>query len=195
MSSIPLLIQKRAGLFKLVEPSDVKLYTGLSNSITEDSLISPIITAQELNIQEVLGDTLYNSLKTHYIAANYNPNNLPDGSTLPDNINYKELYAKLFPALCWWAFVYSLLTISLKVDAKGIMYNNSDYSDNSELAGYNQLNNKTTKIAESYSNILIEYMKNTFKNNKDVTLESLPVGRKRFATIYDKDANTFNSCW
>ena len=192
--AVPNLVVKRSQLFKFTSPEDVKLNTGLVNSISNDALITPIITSQDLNILPVLGSTLYNNLKTHFIAGNYDPENLPDGSTLPDNINYKELYYKMFPALCWWSAVHSLLSISVKVDDKGIMYNNSDYSSNGELPAYNQVNNKMTKIAESYTDNLLEYMKETFANNKDVVKESVPVGRKRFATIYDSDRNYMNNC-
>ena len=188
------LVKKRSELFKFVTPETVKLTTGLVNSISEDILIIPIINSQNLNILPVLGATLYNSLKTHFIAANYDPDNLPDGSTLPDNIDYRGLYNQLVPVLCWWSAVHALMVISVKIDDKGIMYNNSDYSSNGELPAYNQVNNKMTKIAESYTDIFLEYMKETFKNNKEVVKESVPVGRKRFATIYDSDRKYMNDC-
>ena len=91
---------KRSELFTLVTPAEVKTETGLQANINSDTLYVPIKTATQLYIKPLLGETLFNSLKTHFIAANYDANRLPDGSTLPDNVNYKELYYKLYNALC-----------------------------------------------------------------------------------------------
>lgn len=188
------LITDRRSMFKFITPYDVKLVTGLPSSIEDDKLITPIINASLLRLEPILGKTLYAQFKEQFIIANYDPTMLPDGSTLPDNINYKELYQEMYHMLCWWSYIESLIDISLKTSNKGIMYNNSDYADNSGKEGYNQLNNRQKMIAESHTDRFIDYIKNTFKLNKDVVKESVPSGRKYFATIYD-NARTFGDCW
>ena len=98
------VVNKRREQFIFVTPEQVKVATGLAANINDDNLIVPIITASNLRIKPILGTTLFNNLKAHYIASNYNPNALPDGSTLPDNINYKELYFR-----CMMLFVGGLI--------------------------------------------------------------------------------------
>jgi hypothetical protein len=186
------VVTNRRELFTFITPSELKVTTGLAANINDDSLIIPIITATNLRIKPILGVTLFNSLKAHYIASNYNPNLLPDGSTLPDNINYKELYFEMFHALCWWSFIESLLTIALKVEEKGIMYNSSDYGTNAELVGYEKLSSRQTKIAEGYTDAFVCYVNSTIKilALKDEQVESSTTN----FTTYFPSSGDCNSC-
>lgn len=186
------VVTNRSQLFSFITPSELKVTTGLAANINDDSLKIPIITATNLRIKPILGVTLFNSLKAHYIAANYNPNLLPDGSTLPDNINYKELYFEMFHALCWWSYIESLLSIAVKVDEKGIMFNNSDYGVNAELAGYEKVSSRQTKIAESYTDAFVCYVNSTIKIDalKDEQIESSTTN----FTTYFPNSGSCNKC-
>ena len=186
------VVTKRREQFLFVTPDQVKISTGLAANITNDVLIVPIITATNLRIKPILGITLFNNLKAHYIAANYNPNFLPDGSTLPDNINYKELYFEMFDALCWWSYIEALINIAVKVEEKGIMYNNSDYSTNGELVGYEKVSSRQTKIAEAYTDAFYCYVNDTIKS-QDLKNEQIESSTTNFTTYFPK-SNNCNDC-
>lgn len=170
------IINTRKGLFKFIQPEDVIVNCGVAANINTDNFQIPIQTATNLKIKPTLGDTLFEKLKTAYISANYSKDNLPDSTTSVDGIDYKELYNQIYLPLCWWSFIESLIGISIKVGEKGLLYNNSDYGENGELAAYNQLNNRQQKIAQYYIEELQKYICNTFKNDADVTTENVKSG-------------------
>ena len=183
----------RSEQFTFVTPQQVKIVTGLAPNINDDNLVVPIVTAMNLRLKPILGTTLYNSLKQHYIDVNYDANNLPDGSTLPDNINYKELYSELYHMLCWWSFVQALLGIAIKIDEKGIMFNSSEHAVNSELVGYNKVSDSNQKIAEMYTDQLVCYVREaiTDKQLKAGVEES---GTTQFATFFPNKRNFCENC-
>jgi len=180
------VVNKRREQFIFVTPEQVKVATGLAANINDDNLIVPIITASNLRIKPILGTTLFNNLKAHYIASNYNPNALPDGSTLPDNINYKELYFEMYDALCWWSYIESLINIAIKIEEKGIMYNTSENSINGELDGYEKVSSRQTKIAEAYTDLFVTYVTDTIKS-VDLKKEQIESSTTNFTTYFPKD--------
>lgn len=183
----------RSELFTFITPQEVKIYTGLAANVNDDNLFVPITTATNIRIKPLLGDTLFNNLKQHFIDVNKNPDLLPDGTTLPDNINYKELYQQMFLPLCWWSFIESLITIAVKVEEKGIMYNGSTFSENAELTGYNQVNNRQQKIAESYTDILKCWIKENI-TDKALSDEQKVSGTTQFSTFFPINYRTCNDC-
>lgn len=183
----------RSEQFTFVTPQQVKIVTGLAPNINDDNLVVPIVTAMNLRLKPILGVTLYNSLKQHYIDANYDANLLPDGSTLPDNINYKELYSELYYMLCWWSFVQALLGIAIKIDEKGIMFNSSDFAVNSELVGYNKVSDSNQKIAEMYTDQLVCYVR-TAITDKQLKAGENESGTTQFATFFPNKRNFCENC-
>lgn len=180
------VVIKRREQFIFVTPEQVKVATGLAANINDDNLIVPIITATNLRIKPILGTTLFNNLKAHYIASNYNPSALPDGSTLPDNINYKELYFEMYDALCWWSYIESLINIAIKIEEKGIMYNTSENSINGELDGYEKVSSRQTKIAEAYTDAFVAYVTDTIKS-VELKKEQIESSTTNFTTYFPKD--------
>lgn len=165
------IVNNRINLFKLVTPQQVIVNTGLQANITGDSINIPIVTAMNLKIKPILGNTLFGKLKQEYIAANYDANLLPDSNTSVDGIDYKELYEKVFLPLCWWSFIEALIYMSVKLDEKGLTYHQADYVSNGEITAYNQVNNRQKKIAENYTEELVCYVKETFKNDTVIAKE------------------------
>jgi hypothetical protein len=183
----------RSEQFTFITPQQVKIVTGLAPNINDDNLVVPIVTAMNLRLKPILGVTLYNNLKQHYIDVNYNADALPDGSTLPDNINYKELYGELYNMLCWWSFVQSLLGIAVKIDEKGIMFNGSDYSVNAEMTGYNKVSDYNQKIAEMYTDQLVCYVRETI-TDKQLKAGVTESGTTQFATFFPNKRNSCGEC-
>lgn len=184
---------QRSQLFTFVTPEQVKINTGLAANVNDDNLYIPIITATDLYIKPILGETLFNNLKNHFIAVNRDPSLLPDGTTLPDNINYKELYDKMFLPLIWWSYIESLINIAVKVEEKGIMYNGSSFSENAELAGYNQINNRQRKIAENYTDFFRCYVKDTILD-KQLKDEQKETGTTSYQIFFPKKSNVCKDC-
>lgn len=181
------VVQRRAVIFKLITPSDVKVYTGMAANINDDNLQIPIQTAQTLKIKKILGETLYGKLRAAYITAGYDRDNLPTALTTTDGIDYQSLYDQIVLPLAWWAYIESIIGLSVKVDEKGVMYNGSDYSENAQKEGYFMVVNRQTKIAEAYTDTLIDYICETFKNDADVSQESIPAGKSGFMTVFPND--------
>jgi len=184
---------KRSQLFTFVTPEEVKINTGLAANVNDDNIYIPIVTATNIYIKPILGDTLFNNLKTHFIAVNRDPNMLPDGSTLPDNINYKELYEKMYLPLIWWAYIESLINIAVKVEEKGIMYNGSSFSENAELSGYNQVNNRQKSIAENYTDEFKCYVKETILD-KTLKDEQQTSGTTEYAIYFPSMSTNCKNC-
>ena len=187
------VITKRSELFTFITPDTVKINTGIAANVNNDSLYIPIITATDLRIKPLLGDTLFNNLKQHFIAVNKDPEQLPDGTTLPDNINYKELYYQMVMPLSWWSYIESLIGIAIKVEEKGIMYNGSTFSENAEITGYNLVYSRQMKIAESYTDQLKCYIKENI-TDKQLQSEQKVSGTTQFSTFFPKDYNKCNNC-
>lgn len=187
------VVTKRRELFTFITPEDVKVNTGIAPNINDDNFYVPIITATNIYIKPILGTTLYNSLVAHYNAVNRDANNLPDGSTLPDNINYKELYNQMYLPLCWWSYIESLIGIAVKVEEKGIMYNGSSFSENAELSGYNQVNNRQKAIAETYTDAFKCYVKEYIT---DVALkdEQKTSGTTEYAIYFPSQRGSCSDC-
>ncbi len=184
---------KRSQLFTFITPEEVKINTGLAANLNDDNLYIPIITATDIYIKPILGDTLFTNLKNHFIAVNRDPSQLPDGTTLPDNINYKELYEKMFLPLCWWSFIESLIVVAVKVEEKGIMYNGSSFSENAELSGYNQVNNRQKLIAENYTDQFRCYVKETIID-KQLKDEQKNSGTTEYNLFFPITRNTCKDC-
>jgi len=184
---------KRSQLFTFITPEEVKINTGLAANVNDDNLYVPIITATNIYIKPILGDTLFNNLKNHFIAVNRDPNQLPDGSTLPDNINYKELYEKMYLPMIWWSYIESLINIAVKVEEKGIMYNGSSFSENAELSGYNQVNNRQKLIAQTYTDEFKCYVQETIID-KQLKDEQKTSGTTEYAIYLPYSTNTCKDC-
>jgi hypothetical protein len=93
------ILNRRNSINTLITVEDLITYTQI-HANTEQSQFKPyILLAQERYIKPLLGNTLYEELVNEFVAVQGNPNNLPDGSTLPNATNYKQLYKEMFQCL------------------------------------------------------------------------------------------------
>lgn len=168
-------IQSREAFHTLVTVQDIKTYIPIAANIVNASLIPHIITATDTVLRPILGSTLYSRLLDEWTLANFNPNDLRDGTQTPDMIDYKELYKQLFFPLIWNSALQALPFLAVKISEKGIMLNDSDYSDNAGIVGLNEMKFTVRKTAENYTEQLICYVKDTFKS-EDFANESKAEG-------------------
>lgn len=152
---------------------DVKTFTPLSANKVQTSIINHILTAQDVQIQKILGKNLYDKLYAEWVNANYDPNQLPvgDGAITPiisgDTTNYRELYEQIKLPLIWWSYTVSLPHIAIKVEEAGIMLNKTDYSESSGIVGLDRLVAEARNVAASYTQTLKEYICETFPQAND----------------------------
>lgn len=182
-------------LFRFISPKEVKVYCGFSKNVRDDKILPQIQIAQNLYLKKALGDTLYSNLKEDFTNANYNVNNMSDGTTNADGINYKELYYKSFDMLVWWTGYYSLNVVAIQIEEKGLMSNYSEYADNAYETSFKLKEDRIRKIAEEYTENLYCYLSETFKNDEEFNEESVDEGR-RFSGIFypNKTGKNCNKC-
>lgn len=170
-------------LFRFISPDEVKVYCGFAPNVRNEQITAQIQLAQSLKLEIALGTTLYNELKDEFILANGNPNNLRDNTMTPNGVDYKALYFKCFPVLIWWTAFYSLNVVAMKIEEKGVMWNDSDYADNASLDGMRFKEDRIRKTAEEYTEQLYCYLNANFKEDEEFKEESKDEGR-RFSGIY-----------
>ena len=182
-------LQNRLNLPILIHPQTIKDLNDIGANINNATLSVSIYDAQLLHIRKVLGTTLYNRLTAEWEVARRNPNQLPDGTfvdmvTTPDafppiivgdDTNYKELYQQITMPLTKWSYVMSLPNIAIKVDEAGIMLNRTDYSSSAGLVGLDKLVQEGEAIARSYTELLIQYICDTFKSDEEVANDAKQV--------------------
>lgn len=173
-------ISDRNDILTFIEASDIKKYCNVYNNI-EDSQFKPIIeTVQELYFMPMLGKTLYSEMMTEWVAAGKNPNNLPDGTTLPNSTNYKELYEEIYKPLIYYSYYHSLLNISVKVSEKGIFFANDENAENGGVTALQMLEKRAKDTAVNYMRKLEQYICDTFRNvRNEILQENRPEGTKR----------------
>lgn len=170
-------------LFRFISPDEIKVYCGVAKNVRDEQITPQIQLAQTLKLEIALGSTLYQELKDEFVLANGNPNNLRDATQTPNGVDYKALYFKCFPVLVWWTAFYSVNVIAMKIEEKGIMYNDSDYAENGQFDAMKFKEDRIRKVAEEYTETLYCYLKDNFKDDKEFKEESKDEGR-RFSGIY-----------
>lgn len=176
------VIEQKQVQVLFVTEIDIKLYTNMSSNKVTTSLVNFILLAQDLQIKKILGESLYTKLMNEWVAANYDKNQLPDGTgTIPpiivgDTINYQQLYEEIRKPLIWWSYVISLPHIAIKVEEAGVMLNSTDYSQSAGMVGLDRLVAEGKAIAQSYTELLKTYICDTFKTDQEVMSESVNVG-------------------
>lgn len=176
------VIQNKQVQVLFVTELDVKTFTNVAANKVTTSLINYILLAQDLQIKKTLGESLYNKLMNEWVVANYDKNQLPDGSNVippiivGDTINYRQLYEEIRKPLIWWSYVIALPHIAIKVEEAGVMLNSTDYSQSAGLVGLDRLVAEGKAFAQSYTELLQIYICETFKTDKEVMNESVNVG-------------------
>lgn len=184
------VIVKRQSEVILVSELDVKNLTPMSSNKVTTSLINYILLAQDFNIKKALGPTLYAKLLAEWVVANYDKNQLPDGTgTIPpiivgDTINYKELYEQCYKPLIWWAYLTALPYCAIRVEESGIMLNSTDFSESAGLIGLNRLVEEGSMVARQYTEYLKEYICETFSSDAVVGAEKVDSGGVSIGIFY-----------
>lgn len=160
-------INSRMDIVNLIDDKDIKLYCNVSANIQSSLFVPAIILAQDTKIEPEIGHTLFSELLNEWILAGGIVANLPDGTTSANTFNYRELYKRILKPLVWWAYTEAIPGISIKVEEKGVMLNQAEYAENTQMIGIKEAETRARKNAEYYTEQLRCYVKDVISKRID----------------------------
>lgn len=177
------IINQRNAIVTFVSEDEVKINTPIEANKALSSIVPHIQVSQDLHIMTNLGQTLYDKLLAEWVANNKIADDLPDGTpsgTPPiianDTTNYKALYKKIFKPLVWWSYTLALSSIAIKSSEAGLLFRSTENSESAGIDGLRKITAESEAIARSYTDQLVQYIQETFCNNKDVESEAQKTG-------------------
>lgn len=135
----------------LVSTSLLKTNSIICQNVDDSLLLNAISEAQDIELQQTLGSALYNRIL----------NDVDEGTIAGD---YKELldnYIQNF--VCYYAVYHAIPVISIKIKNKGVVRENSEWSQDSTFQEMSYLRKDTQDKAEFYAQRLSDYL----QANKD----------------------------
>ncbi len=124
----------------------LKAITAIDDNVEPDDLVPYVVQAQDIYIQDILGTTMYNSLKTAVSAST-----LTDAETvLIDNY--------IAPTAANYALYLALPTLNYKIKNKSVLNPSSEESDNTTLDEIKYLRQSVEDTAQFYAQRTIEYL-------------------------------------
>ena len=130
-----------------INEEQLRLYTAISGSFDWAYITPHVITAQDLKIQQILGNSLY--LKIHNDI--YNEIIAGDYLFLLDNY--------IIRTLAHWTFYYALPYLPSKIVQSSLIRLVSDTTEGVEQDEVTVLKKHEESIAENYNQRLIDYLK------------------------------------
>lgn len=152
------IIAQKEALITFIEPLYVKVHTTVSPNLNDGVIKTSIWQAQNQYTKSVLGLELYNKLLDLWITANKIPQNLPDAGQSIDGNDYRALYFACLDSLCWFSYYNIILNTGVKIDEKGVMTNNSDYSENGGIELIAMMQRNIKNIASEHQETLRRYI-------------------------------------
>jgi len=146
----------------IIDDSDIKEISGSKINVEASKWTPHIMMAQNLFLQPILGDELYNDFLTKW----------DDKDTIPLTTEYNNLYEKIKPCVVWRALSDSIDDIHNELTNKGVQNRNSDYSQNASDTRVYRKVNKMVRWAEYYEKSLLNFLEDNaalyplFDNNK-----------------------------
>ncbi len=125
----------------------LKAVTAIHDNVEPDDLVPYVVQAQDIYIQDILGTTMYNSLKTAVSASTLTAAEelLIDNYIAPTTANY--------------ALYLALPTLNYKVKNKSVLNPSSEESLNTGLDEIKYLRQSVEDTAQFYAQRTIEYLK------------------------------------
>lgn len=143
----------------LVSVDDLKKNTPIDMNVEDNILEMSILDAQNIDIQDILGTTLYTSILTLVNSGTIND---------PENVEYKELLDNwVWPLQIKFSLYRSIMPMRVSFRNKGLMENNSDNSQPVDKEFVTYVENKIRNDIEFYSNKLKGYLCYFFEKYPD----------------------------
>lgn len=162
---------------KFVSTVYIKENTTIEDNVDDNKIVPFIYSSQDTRIQQAIGTTLYNKLKSGVVNSTLNTN---EEDLLRDYIQ---------PCLAQWVFYDVYPFLNYKSTNKAISKENSEFSQASELDEIKYMRAAIRDLAEFYTKRLTTYLcdySTLFPeyNNPD-SLENLPANSKSyFSGVY-----------
>lgn len=129
-----------------VSESTLKNNTALNDNIDSQELRFAIITAQNLNIQETLGQPLYEKIQS-LISTN----------TIAGDYKYL-LDQYIVPTTIYWAYYHALDNFFVKIMNVGIVANSTEQGNAIDFKTFQFLKNNAKSNAEYYDQAMRRYL-------------------------------------
>lgn len=139
----------------LISTDVLKSNSIICQNVDNSLLLNAIFEGQEIELQQTLGSALYNHILT-----------LVDDGSISDteNARYKELlddYIQNF--VCYYALYHAIPVLAIKVKNKGLVRENSEWSQDSTFQEMSYLRSDVQNKAEFFAQRLTSYL----ESNKD----------------------------
>lgn len=135
----------------------LKAVTAIHENVEPDDLVPFVVQAQDIYIQDILGTTMYNSLKTAVSASTLTAQEdvLIDNYIAPTTANY--------------ALYLALPTLNYKIANKSVLNPSSEESLNTGLDEIKYLRQSVQDTAQFYAQRTIEFLKANDQDFPDYT--------------------------
>lgn len=141
---------------QLIDVEYVFIHSTIDKNTDADLIDPNIIVAQDTNIQQIIGYTLYQTLMDMVSSGSIDD---------PSNYNYKLLLVNYVqPALCHWAVWHSLPSIQYRLTNKSILSKTADNSQATGLAELKYLRENVKHYADFYNQRIRELIINAPQN-------------------------------
>ena len=131
-----------------VSEEKLKYFTSVNQNVSPNDLVPYILQAQDIYLQNYLGATYYQSLKSNVLAGTISG---PDQYLMDNYIG---------SALCNWGLMMALPFLKYKIFNKSVLSPKSETADSITLEELKFLQNECRNTAETYSKRLQEWLRN-----------------------------------
>lgn len=130
----------------LISEQLLKSRTPINDNVDSNELRFCILTAQNINIQETLGEKLYRKI-------------LDDVSTSSISGNYKDLLDRYIqPSLIQWSYFHGLDNFFIKWVNVGLVQNTNEQGSAIDFRSFQYLKNNAKSTAEFYDDLTRRYL-------------------------------------
>lgn len=130
-----------------ITESYIKSNSTVNSNVDAGDLLPIIPLAEDMNIKNILGSALFNTLKTAYTAQTM-------------TTDQRTLVAYIQPALLYRTYELALPFIHLKTKNKGVIKQSSEFGSQGELSDMKYLREQVKDFAEYYEQRLVDYLCN-----------------------------------
>lgn len=129
-----------------VSEEKLKYFTSVNQNVSPNDLVPYILQAQDIYLQNFIGATYYQSLKSKVLAGQITG---PDQYLMDNYIG---------SALCNWGLMMALPFLKYKIFNKSVLSPKSETADSITLEELKFLQNECRNTAETYTKRMIEWM-------------------------------------
>lgn len=133
-----------------IKPAEIKRRTSIEANIDDDKLTEMILLAQDRNLQNVIGTSLYRKLDALIKSGDI---------LLPENAKYKTLLTDyIMNVVCWYTLDAYLPWAMFSISNSGIHKGTQDNAEAITLQELRVLQSQALENAEFYVRRLVDYL-------------------------------------